>query len=137
MADQPLLQIGDVDERVGLSLRTLRYFEEVGLLTPDSRTQGGFRLYAEEQVDRIMLIKQMKPLGFTVHEMRELLDARDASRDAGLDDDERAAAAGRLTAYAAAADERIQDLRRKLEHADEFASQLRRETARATATPQG
>ena len=75
-----LLQIGEVAERVSLSLRTVRYYEEQGLLEPESRTSGGFRLYSEDQVDRLALIEEMKPLGFTVQEMRELLDARDQLR---------------------------------------------------------
>ncbi len=80
------LHIGEVAERVGLSLRTVRYYEEQGLLTPEARSAGGFRLYTELQVDRLALIKQMKPLGFTVQEMRELLDARDALREPGGSD---------------------------------------------------
>src|SRR4051812_28332313 len=82
----PLLQIGEVAERVGLSLRTVRYYEEQGLLTPESRTAGGFRLFSEEQVDRLLLIKQMKPLGFSVQEMCDLLDARDVARGAHTGD---------------------------------------------------
>ena len=59
MSAAALLQIGEVADRVGLSLRTVRYYEEQGLLTPASRTSGGFRLYSEAQVDRLALIKQM------------------------------------------------------------------------------
>ena len=132
MDDEPLLQIGDVAERVGLSLRTLRYYEEVELLTPESRTQGGFRLYATEQVDRIALIKQMKPLGFTVQEMRELLEARDAAHDESLSTDERDAAVARLKQFAADTALRIDDLRQKLEWGEDFARQLRRETRRSS-----
>ena len=72
------LHIGEVAERVGLSLRTVRYYEEQGLFAPAGRTEGGFRLYTEREVDRLLLIKQMKPLGFTVQQMRELLAAHDA-----------------------------------------------------------
>ena len=68
------LHIGEVAERVGLSLRTVRYYEEQGLFEPAGRTDGGFRLYTDSEVDRLLLIKQMKPLGFTVQQMRELLD---------------------------------------------------------------
>jgi DNA-binding transcriptional MerR regulator len=100
-----LLQIGEVAERVGLSLRTVRYYEEQGLLEPESRSPGGFRLYSEDQVDRLALIKQMKPLGFTVQEMRELLDARDSLRTAP-GSAAAAAAAAKLASYADAADTR-------------------------------
>lgn len=67
------MQIGEVAERTGLSLRTIRYYEEVGLVVPSARSQGGFRLYAEPDVDRLQLIKRMKPLGFQLDEMRDLL----------------------------------------------------------------
>jgi MerR family copper efflux transcriptional regulator len=127
-----LLQIGEVAERVGLSLRTVRYYEEQGLLTPESRTAGGFRLYSEDQVDRLLLIKQMKPLGFTVQEMCELLEARDVAR--GADEGDRAAARARLANYAERAAERLDKLRRQLRDAQGLAEQLRDE---ATATAPG
>ena len=64
-------QIGEVAERVGLSLRTVRYYEEKGLISPERRTDGGFRLYTDENIARLLLIMQMKPLGFSLDEMRE------------------------------------------------------------------
>ena len=118
----PTLHIGDVAERVGLSLRTVRYYEEQGLFAPAGRTDGGFRLYTDEQVDRLLLIKQMKPLGFTVQEMCELLDARDAL-DAG-DEGTRAAARERLDLFAADATKRCAELRTELGRAEEFAARL-------------
>lgn len=69
----PLLQIGEVAEQVGLSLRTVRYYEEVGLVTPSARSEGGFRLYSDEDVSRLALVKRMKPLGLTLEEMGELV----------------------------------------------------------------
>ncbi len=77
-----LLQIGEVAERTGLSLRTIRYYEEMDLVVPDTRTDGGFRLYTEDHLHRLALIRRMKPLGFTRREMRELLEARDRLDDA-------------------------------------------------------
>jgi DNA-binding transcriptional MerR regulator len=138
--DTTLLQIGEVADRVGLSLRTVRYYEEQGLLTPESRTTGGFRLYSEEQVDRLALIKQMKPIGFTVQEMRELLDARDTVRDPHASAPERRAAREQLGAYATSAAERCDKLRRQLGQAEGLADQLRAESgaaaqSRATGKP--
>lgn len=130
MTSEPLLQIGEVAERVGLSLRTLRYYEEVELLTPLKRTEGGFRLYAEEQVDRVALIKQMKPLGFSIEEMRELLEARDTLQGSTADDDARASALERLKGFAQAAADRVDELHDQLDRAEELAHQLRRETRR-------
>lgn len=72
-----LVQIGVMAERVGLSLRTVRYYEEMGLIEPTTRTAGGFRLYGPEQEDRLRVLKTMKPLGFTLDEMRELVHLLD------------------------------------------------------------
>lgn len=69
------MHIGEVAERTGLSLRTVRYYEEVGLLPEPDRSAGGFRLYTDVAVERLLVIKQMKPLEFTLEEMRELLGA--------------------------------------------------------------
>ncbi|MEA2268883.1 MAG: hypothetical protein QOC64_1493 [Solirubrobacteraceae bacterium] len=130
-----LLQIGEVADRVGLSLRTVRYYEEQGLLTPETRSAGGFRLYSEDQVDRLGLIKQMKPLGFTVQEMRELLDARDALRAADASGDARLAAAATLSEYAEAAAERCAKLSEQIRQAEGLAGRLRREARGEGARP--
>lgn len=68
-----LVQIGVMAERVGLSLRTVRYYEEIGLVEPTARTSGGFRLYGPEQEARLRILKTMKPLGFTLEQMRDLV----------------------------------------------------------------
>ena len=60
-------------ERVGLSLRTVRYYEEIGLVEPTARTKGGFRLFGPDQEERLRVLKAMKPLGFSLDEMRELV----------------------------------------------------------------
>lgn len=128
-----LHQIGEVAERVGLSLRTVRYYEEQGLLVPATRTDGGFRLYGDEQIERLALIKQMKPLGFRVQEMRQLLRARDTLRDPQADLGERDAASQRLRDFAAAAARRCEELTAQLALANEFARRLRREARVTTA----
>lgn len=69
-----LFQIGEVAERVGLSLRTIRYYEEIGLAPPSGRTEGGFRLYTDSDVERLALIKALKPLGMSLESMAELLE---------------------------------------------------------------
>jgi DNA-binding transcriptional MerR regulator len=128
-----LHQIGEVAERVGLSLRTVRYYEEQGLLVPATRTDGGFRLYAEEQIERLELIKQMKPLGFSVQEMGQLLHARDTLRDPHADLAQRDAASQRLHDFAAAAARRCAELTAQLVLAKQFAGNLRREAGVTTA----
>lgn len=71
------MQIGEVADRCGLSLRTIRYYEEVGLVAPSARSQGGFRLYTDGDVRRLHQIKRMKVLGLTLEQMRELLGVLD------------------------------------------------------------
>jgi DNA-binding transcriptional MerR regulator len=109
------MQIGEVAERIGLSLRTIRYYEEVGLAVPSARSDGGFRLYAEDDVERLRVIMQMKPLGFPLEEMRELLGLLDAGPDADP---------ARLAVFREQAAERVATLRRQLRTAEDFAARL-------------
>ena len=76
---ESLFQIGEVTDRVGLSLRTVRYYEEVGLVDPSARTEGGFRLYSEADVQRLLLIKSMKAFDLKLEEMGALLEVLDRS----------------------------------------------------------
>lgn len=69
-----IMHIGELAERTGLSLRTIRHYDDVGLLPATARTEGGFRVYSEDDFERLMVIKQMKPLGFSLEEMAEILD---------------------------------------------------------------
>lgn len=72
------LQIGEAAERASLTQRTLRYYEEKGLLSPPTRMEGGFRLYSPEDMERIDRIRQFKELlGFSLAEIKEMLDAED------------------------------------------------------------
>ncbi|GAB2891710.1 MerR family transcriptional regulator [Streptomyces sp. NPDC006265] len=128
MTDQRQMQIGEVAERTGLSLRTIRHYEEVGLVIPSARSKGGFRLYTESDVERLMVIRRMKPLDFSLEEMRDLLDITD--RLAVTDDppagEERERLRERLDSYRKVADARCETLRARLEMAEDFATTLRR-----------
>ena len=117
------VQIGEVAASTGLSLRTIRYYEEVGLVTPSARSAGGFRLYAAADVDRLELVKRMKPLDFSLDDMRDLLRVVDAL-DAGPEPDERRALLERLQTLHCEAAERVESLRRRLSVAEEFADSL-------------
>ncbi|WP_341242137.1 MerR family transcriptional regulator [uncultured Nocardioides sp.] len=117
------MQIGEVAALTGLSLRTLRYYEEVGLVTPSARSAGGFRLYTAVDVDRFELVKRMKPLDFSLEDMRGLLAVVDAL-DAEPDEAERARLLGELESLRAAAEERVDTLRTRLAWAEEFAAGL-------------
>ena len=121
VTDEVTFHIGAVAERTGLSLRTLRHYDEVGLLRPTGRTDGGFRLYTEPDVQRLLLIRRMKPLGFSLEEMADLLDLTDSLADGDTPE-----ARARLEAYVTSAQERRADLARKLAMADEFIDLLHR-----------
>ena len=125
-----LHQIGEVAERVGLSLRTVRYYEEEGLVRPAKRSDGGFRLYRQSEIARLELIKEMKPLGFTVQEMRQLLAARDSLERGEPGSAKHDKALDRLAAYVAETKERTEELRRKLDAADVFSRTLAGELRR-------
>lgn len=72
------MSIGDVAGRVGVTTRTLRYYEEVGLVTPSARTSGGTRRYTERDRARVQRIRELQTaMGFNLEEIRELLDAGD------------------------------------------------------------
>jgi len=116
-----LLHIGAVAERTELSLRTLRHYDEIGLVNPSERSEGGFRLYSEADVERILLIRRMKPLDFTLEQMRELLDITHdvAQPDAPVE------ARQKLQEIEAIAIERRAALEKKVAMADEFLSRLR------------
>ncbi|MGW4725637.1 MerR family transcriptional regulator [Streptomyces sp. NPDC004291] len=138
MAGEPL-QIAEVAARTELSLRTIRQYEDSGLVVPSAASPGGFPLYTDEDVSRLMVVRRMKPLGFTLDETRDLLMAVDrlaADRpgtDAELDPDERAALVSRVRRYEQAAAERVAELRAQLARAEEFARSLRTRLAAAPA----
>jgi len=67
------MQIGEVAERTQLSLRTIRHYDQVGLAPPSARSDGGFRLYTESDVERLHHIRRITPLGFSLEETAELL----------------------------------------------------------------
>lgn len=119
-------QIGEVAEAVGLSLRTIRHYEEVGLVPPSGRSAGGFRLYTDDDIERLRLVKHMKPLDFSLEDMRSLLETRDRL-GGGVDEDERAELVERLAMYAAAAEARCEKLRDQLTSAEDMAKMLRLE----------
>jgi DNA-binding transcriptional MerR regulator len=70
--------IGEVAEQVGVTTRTLRYYEELGLVTPSSRRAGASRRYTEADIARVLRIRELQAvMGFNLDEIRELLGAGD------------------------------------------------------------
>ena len=74
-----LLKIGDFAKTANTNLRTLRYYEELGLLHPAARSEGGFRYYRPTDVHRVRLIWDLQQLGLQLERIAELLSTRDES----------------------------------------------------------
>ncbi|MGW0712707.1 MerR family transcriptional regulator [Streptomyces sp. NPDC002643] len=127
------MQIGEVATRTELSLRTIRHYEETGLVVPSARSQGGFRLYTEADVARLMVIRRMKPLGFSLDEMRALLEATDRLDAEDTPAEERERLLERVRGFEEIAQQRVADLRTQLSRAEEFADTLRARLTPATA----
>jgi DNA-binding transcriptional MerR regulator len=73
---EPTLRIGQLAERLGVTTRTIRYYEELGLLKPSSYTEGGERRYTEDDVAHLERILELKTLmGFGLDEIRTILDS--------------------------------------------------------------
>ncbi|QDY68061.1 MerR family transcriptional regulator [Glutamicibacter halophytocola] len=115
------MHIGDMVEATGLSHRTIRHYDEVGLLPASTRSEGGFRIYRDSDLQRMLVIRSMKPLGFSLEEMGELLDAVDAL--AGNPQD--TAARAKLDDYIQRASAKRGKLELNLQRADSFIADLR------------
>ena len=68
----PLLSIAEVREKTGLSARTLRYYEELGLLPGVRRRAGGRRVYGADEIERLGFIQRLKALGLSLAEVKQL-----------------------------------------------------------------
>ena len=73
------MQIGQLAKRAGLSVRAIRYYEELGLIDPSGHSSGGFRLYGEDSLKRLEIIGFLKELDLTLTEIRQLFDAKRGS----------------------------------------------------------
>ena len=74
----PTMQIGEVAERMGVTQRTLRYYESIGLLPPAHRLEGGFRLYTESDLRRLEQIVELKRLlRISLAEIKQIVEAED------------------------------------------------------------
>jgi DNA-binding transcriptional MerR regulator len=77
-AHERFFRIGEAAERTGLTQRTIRYYEELGLLAPPGRTQGDFRLFSESDITRLQEISRLKQLlGFSLAEIRKIVDGEE------------------------------------------------------------
>ena len=121
-----LSQIGGVAERLGVSTRTIKYYEELGLVSPENRSPGGFRLYNATDVERLQRILRLKGMGFSLAAIREFLSVRDAAQEATR---ERVLAetTEHLKAREREVEERIAKAREDLESAEALREELRRD----------
>jgi MerR family transcriptional regulator, repressor of the yfmOP operon len=71
-AKEQLTSIGEIANKLDMSQRTIRYYEEIGLLNSIKRVEGGRRIYTDEDLRRLKLIKRLKIMGMTLSEMQEL-----------------------------------------------------------------
>lgn len=77
--DKPV-QIGELARRLGITTRTIRYYEEIGLMGSSARVSGGTRTYQREDVLRLKFILKLKELGITLKEMQELAENFDVNQ---------------------------------------------------------
>lgn len=118
------MRIGEVADRVGLSLRTIRHYDEIGLVVPSDRSAGGFRLYTEADVVRLELVRRLRPLDLSLEQIRTLVETMDAAA-AAADPDERADAADRLTMYRMLAESRVEALRAQVHGLEQLSREMR------------
>ncbi|MBY0176128.1 MerR family transcriptional regulator [Curtobacterium herbarum] len=118
------MHIGEVAERTGLSIKTIRDYDAVGVLHPSGRTDGGFRLYSEDDVARLLMVRRMKPLGFSLGEAAILVDAVRMLDEANPDIDV-TAVRSRVAAFIRDAETRRERLDEQLGMVDEFIDSLR------------
>ncbi len=71
---QGLVPIGELAKKLGITTRTIRYYEEIGLMGPPERMGGGRRLYNKDDILRMKFILKLKELGITLNEMQELAE---------------------------------------------------------------
>jgi len=120
------MQIGRVSQRTELSIATLRHYDEVGLVAPSARSDGGFRLYTEDDVQRLLVIRRMKPLEFSLDEMKNLLASLDTLADPTTSASDKTAASDFVRDCHTRAEESVLKLRRRLAYAEELTEVLAR-----------
>ena len=72
-----MYQIGELSERTGVPARTIRYYEDIGLLSPARRDDNHYRMYDQKQVERLRFIRSARALDFSLQEIAQVLAARD------------------------------------------------------------
>ncbi len=73
MKTKAFLQIGEVAAKTATSIHTLRYYEKISLIHKPVRSAGGFRVYTQETVDKILFIKKAQSFGLTLDEIKKIM----------------------------------------------------------------
>src|SRR5579871_710058 len=80
MSPAPRLTIGRLAASSGVNLETIRYYERIGLMPAPGRSEGGHRLYEDAERRRLAFIRRSRELGFSIEEIRALIDLATSSR---------------------------------------------------------
>jgi DNA-binding transcriptional MerR regulator len=113
------IQIGELAKRTALTVDAIRFYERRDLLPKPIRSRGGFRLYSTDEIERLHFIRQMHGLGFSLREIRELIDLRTHKIDA-------------CEAVRELLKRKLADVRTKLHELQELESELRNDLKRCS-----
>ncbi|MDV3000017.1 MAG: Mercuric resistance operon regulatory protein [Chroococcopsis gigantea SAG 12.99] len=72
-SEQTLLKIGQLSSLTGVSIKTIRYYEELGLISSPQRTEGHFRLFDTDTVNKLLFIKRLQSFGLSLQEIKDCL----------------------------------------------------------------
>jgi DNA-binding transcriptional MerR regulator len=78
------MKVKEVADLVGISVRTLHYYDEIGLLTPEETTESGYRLYSDENLETLQQILFFKELGFPLKKIKEIINSPSFDRHEAL-----------------------------------------------------
>jgi len=114
------MRIGELSQRAGVNIQTVRFYERQNLLRKPARTAAGYRSYVDADLERVVFIKQSQQLGFTLHEIRELIEIHDPQKSApGA-----RAKAGEWSRAVRLAEARLQQIDEKIRFLRNFRAQL-------------
>jgi Cu(I)-responsive transcriptional regulator len=71
------LQIGELARSAGIPAATIRYYEKIGLLSSPARSNGNYRRYGKDDLDRLIFVRRGRELGFSIEQVKDLLDLSD------------------------------------------------------------
>ncbi|HEV2760356.1 MAG TPA: heavy metal-responsive transcriptional regulator [Acidimicrobiales bacterium] len=116
------MRIGELGDLVSVPAKTIRYYEEIGLLPPPERNPNGYRNYDHAAADRLRFVKAAQVVGFSLGEIKEILAFRERGEQP----------CGHVLDLV---DRRARDISERITVLERMRSDLRRLSARATASP--